>query len=166
MIIMKIIYLINGMVKYIVPRKKKQQKNDEENEFNTNVEQNISSYLSNQRNKKGTNDDNNLDNENNIYIKECNIYDINSINNNNNKYEICNYDNDNDNTFKRNSSSSNLDKDKNHTLYNEKYKDEYPKHVHEKNKKFPIIHYKINDFKYYIKNNIINKEKIDNIVEG
>ncbi|ETW50046.1 hypothetical protein PFMALIP_01909 [Plasmodium falciparum MaliPS096_E11] len=127
MIIMKIIYLINGMVKYIVPRKKKQQKN-------LMKKMNLIQML------------------NKIFLPI--------------KYEICNYDNDNDNTFKRNSSSSNLDKDKNHTLYNEKYKDEYPKHVHEKNKKFPIIHYKINDFKYYIKNNIINKEKIDNIVEG
>ncbi|SOV75231.1 alpha/beta hydrolase, putative [Plasmodium sp. gorilla clade G3] len=150
---------------YCTKKKKKTEESDEKNKFNTNVEQNISSCESNERNKKGTNDDNNVDNKKNIYIKECNIYDINSINNNKDKYEICNYDNDNINTFKRNSSSSNLDKDKNYTLYNEKYKDEHPKHVHEKNKQFPIIHYKIEDFKYYIKNNIINKEKIDNIVE-
>ncbi|CAC9696060.1 alpha/beta hydrolase, putative [Plasmodium sp. DRC-Itaito] len=152
---------------YCTKKKKTPEESEEKNEFNTNVEQNISSCESNQRNKKGTNDDNNLDNKNNIYIKECNIYDINSINNNKNKYEIYNYDNDNvnNNTFKRNSSSTNLDKEKNHTLYNEKYKDEYPKHVYDKKKKFPTIHYKINDLKYYIKNNIINKEKIDNIVE-
>ncbi|SOV13236.1 alpha/beta hydrolase, putative [Plasmodium sp. gorilla clade G2] len=144
---------------YCTKNKKEIEESDEQNEFKTNVEQNIYSCESNQRNKKGTNDDN----KKNIYIKECNIYDINSINNNKKKQEI--FDNDNINTFKRNLSSGNLDKDKNYTLYNEKYKDEHPKHVYEENKKFPIINYKINDFKYYIKNNIINKEKIDNIVE-
>ncbi|SOV13136.1 alpha/beta hydrolase, putative [Plasmodium gaboni] len=146
---------------YCTKNKKEIEESDEQNEFKTNVEQNISSCESNQRNKKGTNDDN----KKNIYIKECNIYDINSIYNNKKKQEIFDYDNDNINTFKRNLSSGNLDKDKNHTLYNEIYKDEHPKHVYEENKKFPIINYKINDFKYYIKNNIINKEKIDNIVE-